>query len=412
MMARLAVEGPTISISPTSHDFGDKYEGETDNTTFEVRNSGTGTLTYSVSETCSWVDLHPTSGSSTGEHDTITVDIDTTGLSEGSHTCDISISSNDGSGTFTVRVNIVPKPDLMIIEKWLCWPDNCTICYTVTNIGTGTAPACHDTTLYVDGVEVTHDHVPVDLAPEESYIGCFDDYTWTYTPPSDNITVCADNSETIDELDETNNCVTNIWMCGDVAPPYGTITWTGDVMTLAYYKVGAPGYTIKSEWAGDVAPPYGTITWTGDVMTLAYYKVGAPGYEIHCCCESMPDGAYGAINPFHRISDSPLLRLPDDMRDWPPVVPPEPHEAVDADDPTAMVIYNCTTGVVIRIPSNDTTQQPVEPDLTSTMPYQGLLPPGIVPELCFYPMIGCQANLLLLLTGDSLDVLIYLKNTS
>ena len=107
-------------------------------------------------------------------------------------------------------------PDLVITEKWLCWPDNCTICYNVTNIGEGTAPACPNTALWVNGVEGAHDHVPVDLAPGESYTGCFDDYTWTYTPQSDDITVCADNDETLVELDKTNNCLTNIWMCGDV----------------------------------------------------------------------------------------------------------------------------------------------------------------------------------------------------
>jgi hypothetical protein len=102
---------PTLSISPSSHDFGDKCEGEMDSTTFEIWNSGTGTLTYSLSESCGWVEVNPTSGSSTGEHDTITVDIDTTGLSKGTHTCDISISSNGGSGTFTVTVNVVPCPE-------------------------------------------------------------------------------------------------------------------------------------------------------------------------------------------------------------------------------------------------------------------------------------------------------------
>jgi hypothetical protein len=103
-------EGPSdavLSLSPKSHNFGDMCECETDSTTFDVWNSGTGTLTFSLSETCGWVDVHPTSGSSTGEHDTITIDIDTTGLFEGSHTCDISISSNGGSETFIVTVNVV-----------------------------------------------------------------------------------------------------------------------------------------------------------------------------------------------------------------------------------------------------------------------------------------------------------------
>jgi hypothetical protein len=178
-------------------------------------------------------------------------------------------------------------PDLVITDKWVCWPDNCTICYNVTNIGTITAAALHNTTLYVDeNRAIINDTVPVNLLPGASYIGCFN-YTWTYTPLQDNITVCTDSNNSVDEKsDEDNNCLTNEWKCGDVALPYGKITWTGDVMELAYYSLGAPGHTIKSEWAGDVAPPYGKITWTGDVMELAYYSLGAPGHEIHCCCEA------------------------------------------------------------------------------------------------------------------------------
>ena len=100
-------EQPILSYSPSSHNFGDMLEGQTDSTTFEIWNSGAGTLSYSLSEACSWVSVTPTSGSSTGEHDTITVNIDTTGLSLGSHTCDISITSNGGSGTFSIEVNVI-----------------------------------------------------------------------------------------------------------------------------------------------------------------------------------------------------------------------------------------------------------------------------------------------------------------
>ena len=47
------------------------------------------------------------SGNSSGEHDTITVDINTSDLSFGTHTCEIQISSNLGDSVFTVDVNVV-----------------------------------------------------------------------------------------------------------------------------------------------------------------------------------------------------------------------------------------------------------------------------------------------------------------
>lgn len=101
--------------------------------------------------------------------------------------------------------------------------------------------------------------------------------------------------------------------------------------------------------------------------------------------EPMPDGAYGTINPSYRISDSPHLRLPDDMRNCPLIVSPEPREVDGIEDPTAVEMYNIATGEAIRIPSNDITQQPIDSDLNSTRSYQGLLPRGIVPETVFPP---------------------------
>ena len=172
-------------------------------------------------------------------------------------------------------------PDLVISDKWLCWPDNCTICYSVTNIGDGTAPACHNTALYVDEEEVAQDHVPVALAPGESYTGCFNGYEWTYTPPSDEITVCADSNAALDELDEDNNCLSpDIWMCGDVNGD--EVVDMSDVIDLLYY-VGYPGqYTICNEWAADVNCDKAIDM--SDVIDLLYY-VGYPGqYELKCCC--------------------------------------------------------------------------------------------------------------------------------
>jgi hypothetical protein len=98
---------PILAYNPVSYDFGTMTAGQISSTSFEIWNSGTGTLTYSLSESATWVTVTPTSGDSTGEHDMITISIDTTGLSPGPYTCPIGISSDGGSGTFTVYVNIV-----------------------------------------------------------------------------------------------------------------------------------------------------------------------------------------------------------------------------------------------------------------------------------------------------------------
>ena len=103
------IETPVLAYTPSSYNFGNMTAGETASTTFEIWNSGTGTLTYGVgiNRTYSFIKITPSSGSSTGEHDTITVSIDTTNLTSGWYTCPIGIHSNGGSGTFTVDVNII-----------------------------------------------------------------------------------------------------------------------------------------------------------------------------------------------------------------------------------------------------------------------------------------------------------------
>ncbi|NAT10716.1 hypothetical protein C4E22_04090 [ANME-1 cluster archaeon AG-394-G06] len=182
---------PELSYSPASHDFGDMCEGNTDSTTFELWNSRTGALTYFLSESCDWLEVHPTSGSSTGEHNTITVDMDTTGLSEGSHTCDISISSNGGSGTFTVTVNIVAATGSISVTST---PSGATIYldgsyiggqtpYTITNVPAGT----HTLKLTLGGYYDWSSNVGV-TAGETSYVYA----TLSPIPPQRTITFYTD----------------------------------------------------------------------------------------------------------------------------------------------------------------------------------------------------------------------------
>ena len=184
----------------------------------------------------------------------------------------------DNAGNLLTR-EISVMPDLVITEKWVCWPDNCTICYNVTNIGNGTAPAGHTTTLYVDCNETAHDQVPVDLAPNESYTGCFNASSWIYTLPDDNITVCADNNKTIAESDEGNNCLTNRWKCGDV-DGNGYINMA-DVGLLWPHKYYPAVYPIN-EWTGDV-DGNGYINMA-DVGLLWPHKYYPDEYPLNCRC--------------------------------------------------------------------------------------------------------------------------------
>jgi len=115
-------------------------------------------------------------------------------------------------------VTILPSqpPDLEIVKKWENWVDKekgtYTVSYVVHNNGTTVAPAGHHTTLYIDEEAVEHKPVPVTLKPCDTYEDTFKTVV-KCTPPGDKITVCADNYDKVKELDEGNNCMTNVWQC-------------------------------------------------------------------------------------------------------------------------------------------------------------------------------------------------------
>jgi len=104
----VSVEGPSLALNPGSYNSGPIGVNETISTSFEIWNDGVGLLTYSLTESCSWIDVTPLSGTSSGEHDTITVDINTAGLTPGvCYYYEIEISSDGGSGVFGVELCVV-----------------------------------------------------------------------------------------------------------------------------------------------------------------------------------------------------------------------------------------------------------------------------------------------------------------
>jgi len=76
-----------------------------------VWNSGNGTLSYSVSDDADWLYCDPTTGTSTGEADSITVYYTTSGLPAGNHSATITISdpnSTNGSLSVPVELTVIP----------------------------------------------------------------------------------------------------------------------------------------------------------------------------------------------------------------------------------------------------------------------------------------------------------------
>jgi subtilisin family serine protease len=104
-------------------------------------------------------------------------------------------------------------PDLAIADKWEEWldqdEDTYRVHYVVKNQGNVAVPAIHETALIVDGFQLETKLVPVELAPGQEYSGSFSTIV-TISPPSDEIMVCADCYDVVDELSEENNCLTNI----------------------------------------------------------------------------------------------------------------------------------------------------------------------------------------------------------
>ena len=102
---------PDLVYFPTSHDFGEVLEGQIYETSFDIWNGGTGTLTWNLGIVETWIFPNPTSGDSDGpiDRDTVVVTIDTTGLSVGPHSGFVSISANDGGGMrfFNVECTVV-----------------------------------------------------------------------------------------------------------------------------------------------------------------------------------------------------------------------------------------------------------------------------------------------------------------
>ncbi len=96
---------PEISVSTTSISTRVQQGGDAPPGSFTVRNSGGGTLSYSVTPGAGWLSVSPGSGTSTGESDTIGVTCNTAGMPAGTHNAALTVSGS-GAAAKTVAVSV------------------------------------------------------------------------------------------------------------------------------------------------------------------------------------------------------------------------------------------------------------------------------------------------------------------
>jgi hypothetical protein len=92
---------PTLCVSPATLNFG----SSSTSLTFSVWNCGGTALDYTISESSPWItSVTPTSGSSLGEQDLITVTVSRSGLADGRYDAPLTITSGTGGTPQTVNV--------------------------------------------------------------------------------------------------------------------------------------------------------------------------------------------------------------------------------------------------------------------------------------------------------------------
>jgi len=105
---------PQIWTSTSSLSFSAKEGGANPSSkSFSVKNSGEGTLNYTISDDAAWLSVSPTGGSSSGGENRHTVSVDIDDLSEGSYSGTITITDPDASNSpqeVNVSLEIASQP--------------------------------------------------------------------------------------------------------------------------------------------------------------------------------------------------------------------------------------------------------------------------------------------------------------
>lgn len=137
---------PEASVSPAAITASTPQGKSPASQTIGVRNVGTGTLSYAVTSSASWLAVSPASGTATTETDTVTLSFSTATLAMGSYAATISVRNTQTQAATTVAVTLTvaaPGPILAaepatIAASALVGQNAPAQTLTVRNAGSGT----------------------------------------------------------------------------------------------------------------------------------------------------------------------------------------------------------------------------------------------------------------------------------
>ncbi|MFC1604216.1 Calx-beta domain-containing protein [Planctomycetota bacterium] len=287
----IGLQEPTISRSPASLTPSCQQGQNASPELFEVWNSGSGTINYTISDNAGWLSCSPTSGNSTGEHDPITVNYDTSALSAGSYSATIIISDSAASNSpqiisVNLTVGSASAPTISLSpallapscqqgqnapsESFEVWNSgSSTLTYTVSdNAGwLSCSPTSGNSTVEHDTITVNYN---TSTLSEGSYSGTIiiGDSAATNNPQtvSVSLTVGSTSTPTISRAPES---LTSSCQQGQNASPDSFEVWNSGSGTLNY---------IISEYASwlSCSPTSGSSTGEHDPITVSYNTSALP----------------------------------------------------------------------------------------------------------------------------------------
>ena len=175
-------QGPFLGVLPTKFAF-DANEGGSnpEPRILFIRNAGTGTIDWEINNDGSWLNTQPESGSSAGEVDEVTLDVNIAGLPLGKYNCSVTVSAP----------NVVDSPQTLAVDLHIRRPvvyvpgDFLTIQAAIDDVLKG------GTVMVAEGIYTGEGNRNIDFkgktitvrsenGPESCIIDCFDPEYYGY----------------------------------------------------------------------------------------------------------------------------------------------------------------------------------------------------------------------------------------